>query len=425
MNNKNKAPVLVKRKSSSDIYDSHNRLVTNKLGHVEKFLPKDICKVLESCDSCSLLKLDYKSQILQKQNRIKQKFKELGGFFSNISVQHFVESEEKLAYRQSVKLVVSEHFVKGRQWIDIGFFRQTHNKIVDIGNCPIQNPILNDIIYYLRSALKDLQIPIYSPRKKTGLLSGLILRSAKSSKQTFVTLLVREINTSIFRQLACNLTERFSQVQGVFLQVENYESNKAVEPVLLAGTTTIEEKFGNLDFKLTNEVELPIHPNMNSKIYARILELADLNGTQTILNLYSGFGALSCLLAQNSRVVYSLDEKQNYAKNTELNLKLHGIKNVRVEVGKINSLLDNLSNTFDKMDVVIVSAPRAGVPTDVIQKIAKFSPKCILFSSSFNDQLIDDLKIFDKIKYRPVFIEPFDTHPATPYFESLTYLVPF
>ena len=131
---KSKTPLTVSRPATAPIFESHNRRVTTKMGHVEKIIPRDACRVLETCGSCSLLKLDYKSQILQKTLKLKERLKELGGFYSHMSVQHFVESDEKLAYRQSVKLVVSEHFVGGKPWIDIGFYRQSLDKIVDIGN---------------------------------------------------------------------------------------------------------------------------------------------------------------------------------------------------------------------------------------------------------------------------------------------------
>jgi 23S rRNA (uracil1939-C5)-methyltransferase len=439
-NNKDKVPLRVVRKSNQQIFESHNRLVTTKMGQVEKLLPKDICRVLDVCGSCSLLNKDYKSQLLEKTARIKSKFKELGGFFSHIVVQNFVESDSALAYRQSIKLVVSEHFVGGKPWIDIGFYRQSLNKVVDIGNCPIQSSTLNDVMYYLRSALKNFKIPIYTPIKKNGLLCGLILRSSKATKQIFVTFLVRELKPTLFRELACALIEKLPNVQGVFLQLEDASPrgltagssgirlDPAVKPrddsstefVLLAGTNIIEEKFGLLKFKLTNEVELPIHPLMTAKIYARVLELCDLTGTQTLLHLYSGMGVLSCLLAQKARLVYALDEKPVYIKNIELNLKLHKINNVQVEVGKIAHTLSSMPLT--NCDVAVVSSPRNGCGLEMIKKLAGFSAKNIIYTSSFNEHMIDDLKYFAQNNYRPVFVEPFDTHPGTPYFEVLCYL---
>ncbi|MES2613989.1 MAG: 23S rRNA (uracil(1939)-C(5))-methyltransferase RlmD [Bdellovibrionota bacterium] len=425
MNNKRnlKPPLSITRKSNHEGYESHNRLITTKMGNVEKILPKEICRILDTCGSCSLLNEDYKTQLLLKSARLKEHFKELGSSLPQVVVQHFVESSEKLAYRQSVKLVVSEHFVNGKPWIDIGFYRQSLNKIVDIGNCPIQNSILNDIMYYLRSALKNFKIPIYSPKRKTGILSGLILRSSRSTKQTFVTLLVRELKPALFRELACNLIEKFSHVQGVFLQLENPEMNqKDSGTVLVAGADIIEEKFGTLNFKLSCDVELPIHPIMTSKVFSRVIELCELTGTQTVLHLYSGMGALSCLLAKQARMVYALDEKNSYVKNTELNLKFHNIKNVHVECGKISKTLPAITPSLQTCEAIIITAPRSGIDTSLIETVTKLSPKHIIFVSSFHEHMGSDLKVFAQNNYTPLFVEPFDTHPGTPYFEVLCYL---
>lgn len=423
MNAKNqKKSLLVVRKSSAPVFESHNRRVTTKMGQVEKILPRDACRILDTCGSCALLNLNYKSQLLQKTNKLKETLKGSGPLFSHTAVQHFVESQEKLGYRQSVKLVVSEHFVQGKSWIDIGFYREALNKIVDIGNCPIQNSVLNDVMFTLRSALKTFQIPIYSPKRKTGLLSGLILRSSHATKQTFVILLVRQLKTALFRELACFLIEKYSYIQGVFLQLENFETAKHAENVLVAGTNIMEEKFDNLKFKLSGDMELPIHPSMTSKIYARVVELCDLTGLQTLLHVHSGIGALSCLLAKKARFVYALDEKESYAKNLEANLKLHGIKNVHVEIGKINEKLSQLP--LASCSAVVVSVPRNGLKDEVIEKLCTYSPQQILFVGSFNEHMVDNLKCFAKNKYRTLFVEPFDTHPGTAYFEVLCYLQP-
>ena len=309
--------------------EAPHRLFTSKMGDVEKIIPKDICRIYETCGSCALLNKDYKSQILLKSSRLKETIKNLGSGFSGISIQHFCESEEKLAYRQSVKLVVSEHFVNGKPWIDIGFYRQIVNKIVDIGNCPIQNAHLNDVMYYLRSALKNFKIPIYSPRLRKGILSGLILRSSRSTKQTFVTFLVKDGKPALFRELACHLIEKLPFVQGVFLQQEN--NDVLSDPVLVAGSNVMEEKFGLINAKIAYDVELPVHPIMTSKIYSRVLELCDLTKSESVFHLFSGIGVLSCLLAQKAKHVVALDEKKSYAKNTELNIKSLNIKNLQVE----------------------------------------------------------------------------------------------
>jgi 23S rRNA (uracil1939-C5)-methyltransferase len=394
------------------------RLFTSKNGEASKILHREKCRILDVCGSCSLLNEDYKDQLIIKSNRLKEKTKEHG--FSAVSLQQFCPSEERVAYRQSVKLVVSEHLVNGKPWIDIGFFRQSLNKIVDIGNCPIQSTPLNETAHYLRSAIRNFNIPVYSPRRKSGVVSGLILRSSRSTRQTFVTFLVRDIKPVLFRELACDLIEKFSFIQGVFLQLDS--SDSSADPVLVAGRPVLEEQFGLLNYKVAHNVELPIHPTMTAQIYARVLELCDLNRTDRLFHVFSGLGALSCLLAPHAKHVVALDEKKAYAQNIEMNLPVLGLKNVQVVEGKLSSSLAKLKAAQSTCDVAVVTVPRAGIKDDVLAALAEFGPRHMVLVSSFHDEFFESLKTLKKQGYQALMIEPFDTHPGTPYFEVLCYL---
>ena len=94
-----------------------------------------------------------------------------------------------------------------------------------------------------------------------------------------------------------------------------------------------------------------------------------------------------------------------------------------MEIGKIHKTLPQLFESHPQFDVAVVNSPRNGLGPQCIEQVSKFSPRSIVHIASFNDHLLDDLKSFAHHQYRAVFVEPFDTHPGTPYFEVLCYLI--
>ncbi len=188
----------------------------------------------------------------------------------------------------------------------------------------------------------------------------------------------------------------------------------------MAGNNVIEEKLGLNNFKILNDVELPIHPIMASKLYARIEELCDVSKVQNVLHLNSGVGALSCMLALQARQVYALEESSSFAHNLEFNLKHNNTSNVRVMLGKLYSSLCTLQET--SVQVCVAHAPRYGLGDSLVGRLCAFAPSQIIYTSSFTDKMCEDLKLFSNYNYYPVFIEPFDTYPGTANFDVLCYL---
>ena len=421
---------------------SNIRMMTTRFGVSERVMHEQPCRILEKCGSCPSLDFPYKTQLSQKTMDFKSRLQNAGEEFSTAIIKDCVESEERLGYRHTVKLVVSEHSGLGnsqfsshanaKRWIDLGIYRQSLNEVVDIGRCPIQTNIMNDISAWLRTGIRVHNISVYTPRQKTGLLHCIVLRSSHHTRQAQVTFVVTKPDINLLRPFARDISEKFMNIQGVFMQVAppgkyqgNEDEKKDEELKLLVGQDLIEEKYGDLLLKFSAASYMPVNSLLANRIYNRIEELSELTGKETVLDLYCGSGGISLALARASREVISIDCSPHCIKDSIRNAKSNEINNVGFYEGKVEEILPTLvqEKRIQKADIVIMNPSRQGCGSIAAEQIIKLEPRAIFYLSSFFEPMFRDLKSFVNNGYTPVFFEPYDTLPGTQNYEVLCYLV--
>jgi protein-L-isoaspartate(D-aspartate) O-methyltransferase len=72
---------------------------------------------------------------------------------------------------------------------------------------------------------------------------------------------------------------------------------------------------------------------MSPKLEARILQALDIQATETVLEVGTGSGYMTALLATLAKQVYSIEIIPEFIKSAQVKLADHGIKNVSLEEG--------------------------------------------------------------------------------------------
>jgi len=414
------------------------RMMTMRQGVSERVMHEQPCKILEKCGSCPSLDLAYKTQLQQKTADFKSRLLKAGDEFQRSIVKDCIESEEKFGYKHHVKMVASEHsglkssqfsnFANPKRWIDLGVYNQSSNEVVDTGRCPIQTNVMNDISAYIRTGIRVHNVSVYTPKQKDGLLHCVILRSSHYTRQAQVTFVVTKADLNLLRPFARDISEKFTNIQGVFMQVASPDQNEEKqeqELKLLVGQDLIEEKYSDIILKFSAASFMPTNTLMARRIYNRIEELAELTGKETVIDLYCGAGGVSLALARSSREVIGVDNSSFAIKDAIRNAKSNNISNVGFYEGESSNIISKLidEKRIYKADVIVMNPPKNGCGMNTIEQIKKLEPKAVLYLSSFFSSMLKDLKSFAVHGYTPVIFEPFDTFPGTDNYEVLCYLV--
>jgi protein-L-isoaspartate(D-aspartate) O-methyltransferase len=101
-------------------------------------------------------------------------------------------------------------------------------------------------------------------------------------------------------------------------------------------------------------------------LVARMLEALELDGSERVLEVGTGYGFQTALLARLAREVVSIEHFEDLAETARGNLERHGAANVEVLVG------DGTAGVPERapFDAIVVSAAFTSVPDPLVEELA-------------------------------------------------------
>lgn len=124
-----------------------------------------------------------------------------------------------------------------------------------------------------------------------------------------------------------------------------------------------------LEHRAYEDVPLPIpHEQVTTQpsLVARMLEALELAGSERVLEVGTGFGFQTALLAHLSAIVWSVERFADLAESARAGLARHGVENVDVVVGDGSEGLPDQA----PFDAILVSAAHPRVPPPLVEQLA-------------------------------------------------------
>ena len=154
------------------------------------------------------------------------------------------------------------------------------------------------------------------------------------------------------------------------------------------------------------------------RLYAVVKDYASLSGTEAVLDLYSGTGAISIFLADSAKEVLGIEINKEAVTDAECNCRRNMISNGSFMHADVRRCLPGLSF---KLDVMIIDPPRVGMHKDVVAQVMKMLPHKIVYVSCNPATLARDLGIVKEC-YNVLEVQPIDMFPHTHHIESVARL---
>jgi len=122
------------------------RLVKVLKASVERVTPQ--CPYFGDCGGCQYQHIDYPAQLRLKQKQIADLFQRIGGFPRGV-IDPVVPCPQPYGYRN--RIMIRSQWNKPKHCLNIGFIRHDNRLVVDIEECKIAEPALNEQIKYVRA----------------------------------------------------------------------------------------------------------------------------------------------------------------------------------------------------------------------------------------------------------------------------------
>ncbi len=365
-----------------------------------------VCPVFEQCGGCQFQMIDYAGQLDIKSGFLKESLLRIGKIDSPFLP--IIPASDPLYYRQRVKFKLS--FVDKRPLI--GFYRPESRTVVPVERCHIITPLLNSLLDEVRQLIEK-KPELYHPLKEIAFsaspLNDDIFIELDLSDGSLADPEIRDFFKLPFHIRGLAIAQNGKQVK-VFGKNSIVHSIK--NPYDPAESLILRNSAG---------VFSQVNREMNLKLIETLMSWAGLTGKEEALELFSGNGNFTLLLAKYASHLTAVEENPVAIEDLRYNLQSNGIKNCSVRKGKAQEILSRWDKSKFPLDLLILDPPREGLNPQSVQSILRIAPRRIYYISCDPATLARDLKALSK-KYNIQRIAPFDMFPQTAHLESLAEL---
>ena len=353
----------------------------------------------------------YESQLDIKSENVKQTLNRIGGIDTG-RVNDIMGMESPYEYRNKAQ------FPAGVQngEATLGFYKKGSHEIVPCRKCHIQHGLNEKITDIVKEYINENSIEVYDEKLHKGNIRHVVTKIGFTTGEVMVVLVTK--NSARLRGVE-KLVERLkSEVEGLRTVVQNINPDKTnrilgFKNKTIYGDGIINDYIGELKFNISPLSFFQVNPLQTRVLYGKALEYAQLEGEETVFDIYSGIGTISLFLSQKAKKVIGVEVVEDAVRDAAENAKLNGIENVEFYAGKAEEVIPSLYKQGVKADVAVVDPPRKGCDERVLSVLSSMQAKRIVYVSCNPATLARDAKYLEENGYIVEQVQPVDMFPHT------------
>lgn len=346
-----------------------------EISNISKDRTEAKCKYYNVCGGCQLMHIKEEKQEEFKKEKVEEILKKFLNY--NKDVNDIVFSKN-FNYRNKVVLHVKDN--------KLGFYKNKTNELIEIDKCLLLNPVINDLISYLKNyiELKDI--------KKI---------TIKVGNKTNEVMLIIDGSIAYYQNLL--------EIVDVLIINEKVMTTKDY----------ITSYIGNKKYIIKRNSFFQVNYDISTRMYDKVKDVIVKEKSKNVLDLYCGTGTIGIYISDVVSKITGIEVVSDAIESANINKKINNVENIEFILGKVEDKLDFISN--NNIDTVIVDPPRSGLHKKVIPILEKISPKTIIYVSCDPITMARDIKLLSN-DYELVEVTPYDMFPNTYHVETVCVL---
>ncbi|MBK4732856.1 23S rRNA (uracil(1939)-C(5))-methyltransferase RlmD [Oxynema sp. CENA135] len=388
------------------------------------------CIVADKCGGCQWQHVAYEFQLETKRQLVREAIARIGGIpnppVEPVLVPHTDgESPSPLGYRNKATYPLS---VSSQGRVQAGYYRKGSHRLVNLNQCPVQDPRLNPLLAQVKQDIQDRGWSIYNSQTHRGLLRHLSLQIGRRTGEILLTLVVTDWEVPEIEAQAQQWRDRYPSLVGVCLNRNPRRTNAILgnETRTVSGRDALTEQFAGVKLQVRADTFFQVNTETAEALFDRVLERLNLRGDELAIDAYCGIGTFTLPLAKRVRRAIGLEVSDASIACARANAELNGLSNVEFYQGAVETLLsqpESLGLTGDRPpDLVLLDPPRKGCDRAVLEGLLELRPRQLVYISCKPATLARDLKILCEGGYRLTTVQPADFFPQTSHVESAAFL---
>ncbi len=384
-----------------------------------------ICPVYRQCGGCQIQPLSYEKQLEYKEKKVRNNLIRIGGFApEEIKMRPIIGMAEPYHYRNKAQFPVG---IDKNGDLAAGFYASRTHTIVPVENCCLGVPQNSQIMQRILSWMQQYHIEPYNEKTGTGLVRHVLIRYGFRSHQLMVCLVIHKKSLPKARPLIEKLLE-VKEIASISISINEKRNNVIMGETVktLWGADYIEDFIGDLKFRISPLSFYQINPVQTEVLYNIVMEFANLNGSETVWDLYCGIGTISLFLARKAKQVYGVEAIPQAVEDAKENAKINRVLNVDFFAGKAEEVLPQYYGQEEASlaypQVIVVDPPRKGCEKSLLDAMLKVQPERIVYVSCDSATLARDLKYLCGAGYKLVEMQEVDVFCQTVHVETVCLL---
>lgn len=396
------------------------------------------CSHFQVCGGCQWQMLPYEQQLVYKHKQVTDNLTRIGKI-ELPEILPIVGAKDTVYYRNKVeytfatkKFIPADEFnalkAQGLPIVTEGNFAGFHakgmfDKVVEINNCHLQAEPTNQIRNAITQFCLQHNYPFYDIKNNTGWLRNMMVRIATTG-QWMVNIILGYENEKWRKHLLDFVLEKFSSITSIIYTI-NTKLNDSIydlEPIVYYGNGYIIEKLEEYQFIIGPKSFFQTNTKQAEKLYNLTLDFAELNGSQTVYDLYCGTGSIGIFINKKAKKIIGVEAVPEAIEDAKKNAALNNIEHATFFAGDVIKVCDTAffgKNGF--ADVIITDPPRAGMHETLVNKLLEIAAPTIVYVSCNPATQARDLALLNE-KYRVTKVQPVDMFPHTHHIENVVQL---
>ncbi len=324
------------------------------------------CCYFGECTGCQWQHIDYARQLEIKRDIVTRALADYESL-RTVEVAETLPSSKRFAYRNHARFTVG----RGAEASIAGYMNADTRRFVRIDHCLIMDDRINETLAQLQGRLDSM--------------TQFSVRVGANTGDMIIQPLLPE------------------EIQDV-----------------PSGRQKYVEKVRDATFQVAASSFFQVNTEQLSAVVDEIVELLDLDGDDTLVDLYCGVGTFARLLAPHVREVIGIEESASAVADARVNCS--DVDNVCFIEAKAEKAAVELSESGRTVDVAIIDPPRVGCAPQALEALRKLSPRRLMMVSCNPTTLARDLDALCQSGFKLLSVRPVDMFPQTKHVETLALL---
>ncbi|MGP4039566.1 23S rRNA (uracil(1939)-C(5))-methyltransferase RlmD [Gracilibacillus sp. D59] len=387
------------------------RVITSSKDRIEP-----MCSYFYECGGCQLQHMNEQAQEGFKQQTIDDLMKPFGKPEPILTMDHPYDYRNK------------SHTTFGlnteRQIIG-GLYAQNSHQLISMDRCLIHDPKADEIWQTIKDMMKSFKMQPYNEDTGRGFLRHVLVKVGKVSGEIMVVLVVASPIFKGSNNFVKALRKAHPEITTILMNVNNRDTSMVLggQEKVLFGKGTITDTLCGMKFDISAKSFYQINPLQTEKLYAKAIEMAQLSGSETVIDAYCGIGTIGLIASQKAGKVIGVELNKDAVRDAIRNSKRNGVKNARFYQGDSGEFMMEMAARGEKADVVFMDPPRSGSDEAFLSSLVKLKPERIVYVSCNPVTQVRDMRYLVQNGYKVKGIQPVDMFPQTVHVENVAEIV--